>query len=129
MPLPLPDTAKRLLDAPTFVTVSTVNPDGGPQATVVWVKREGDDVLFSTVRGRRKERNLARDPRISLSFFDPANSYWYTELRGAVTVTEDGGPELIQELSQKYNGVAYTHDGPDDARVVVRLTPEKIVGR
>lgn len=129
MPVPLPDTAKRLLDAPTFVTVSTVNPDGGPQATVVWVKREGDDVLFSTVRGRRKERNLARDPRISLSFFDPANPYWYTEFRGAVTVTEDGGPELIQELSQKYNGVAYTDDGPDDARVVVRLTPEKIVGR
>ena len=129
MPVPLPETAKRLLDAPTFVTVSTVNPDGGPQATVVWVKREGDDVLFSTVRGRRKERNLARDPRISLSFFDPENPYWYTELRGAVTVTEDGGPELIQELSQKYNGVAYTHDGPDDTRVVVRLTPEKIVGR
>ena len=129
MPVPLPDTAKRLLDGATFVTVSTVNPDGSPQATVLWAKRDGDDVLLSTVRGRRKERNMARDPRISVSFFDPENPYWYTEIRGAVTMIEDGGPELIEELSQKYNGVSYTYDGPGDTRVVVRLTPDKVVGR
>ena len=67
MAVSLPDNAKRLLDAAPFVVISTLNPDGSPQASVVWAKRDGDDLLISTTRGRRKCRNLERDPRAMIA--------------------------------------------------------------
>jgi PPOX class probable F420-dependent enzyme len=129
MGVKLPELAKRLLDAQTFAVLSTVNPDGGPQSSVVWVKRDGDEILFSSIRGRRKTRNIERDPRVSLVVFDPANAYQYAEVRGTVSMTEEGGPELIQELSQKYTGGPYRHDKPEFVRVVFRITPTHVVGR
>jgi len=123
------DLAKRLIDASTFAIVSTVNPDGGPQSSVVWVKRDGDDVLFSTIRGRRKTRNMERDPRVSIALYDPADPYHYVEVRGPVSLTEDGGPELIEELSQKYDGAPFREGNPANVRVVVRVTPAKVISR
>lgn len=125
----LNDLAKRLIDASTFAIVSTVNPDGGPQSSVVWVKRDGDDVLFSTIRGRRKTRNMERDPRVSIALYDPADPYHYVEIRGTVSLTEVGGPELIEELSQKYDGVPFKEGNPANVRVVVRVTPAKVISR
>lgn len=125
----LSDRAKALLDSKAFAVVSTVQPDGSPQSSVVWVKRDGDDILFSTVEGRRKQLNLARDPRVSLLVNPPESPYEYFEARGEVTMTTEGGRELIDELAAKYRGVdKYTWDGPDDVRVVVRLTPRKVAG-
>src|SRR4051794_23273647 len=100
----LSELARRLVDAPTFVIVTTLNPDGGPQSSVVWIKRDGDDLIFSTVRGRQKARNLERDPRISVCLFDPAAPISYVEVRGTVALSEEGGRELIDELSHKYTG-------------------------
>jgi PPOX class probable F420-dependent enzyme len=125
----LPDNVRRLLDDKTFVVVSTINPDGSPQSTVLWVKRDGDDVIFSTVRGRKKTRNLERDPRASVCAFDPAQPYSYFTIDGEVTMVEEGGPELINELSLKYNGVPYTFDPPEAVRVVCRLTPRKVISQ
>lgn len=125
----LPDNVRRLLDDKTFVVVSTVNPDGSPQSTVLWVKRDGDDVIFSTVRGRKKTRNLERDPRASVCAFDPAQPYSYFTIDGEVIMVEDGGPELINELSLKYNGIPYTFDPPEAVRVVCRLTPRKVISQ
>jgi PPOX class probable F420-dependent enzyme len=125
----LDDLAKRLIDAKTFAVVSTVNPDGAPQSSVVWVKRDGDDVLFSTIRGRRKTRNMERDPRVSITLYDPADPYRYVEVRGTVSLTEEGGPELIQELSQKYDGTPFREGNPANVRVVVRVTPTKVIAR
>ncbi|MFE7531363.1 PPOX class F420-dependent oxidoreductase [Kitasatospora sp. NPDC057542] len=125
----LSDRAKALLDDKSFAVVSTIQPDGSPQSSVVWVKRDGGDILFSTVQGRRKHLNLARDPRVSLLVNPPDNPYEYLEARGEVSLTTEGGRELIDELAAKYRGVDnYTWDGPDDVRVVVRLTPRKVVG-
>ncbi len=129
MAVALTDLARRLLDGTTFAVVATVNPDGAPQSSVVWVKRDGDDVLFSTIRGRRKTRNMERDPRVSIMLYDPADPYRYVEVRGTVTLTEEGGPELIQELSRKYDGVPFTEGRPDNVRVVVRVTPTRMVDR
>lgn len=129
MTVALSELAKRLIDADTFATLATVNPDGAPQSSVVWVKRDGDDVVFSTIRGRRKTRNMQREPRVSLTLFDPADPYRYVEIRGEVTMTEQGGPELIQELSQRYTGKPFTEHDPGNVRVVCRLTPAKVFTR
>ncbi|MFD5557552.1 PPOX class F420-dependent oxidoreductase [Streptomyces sp. NPDC127068] len=129
----LSDDLKALLDGPVFITVATVQPDGSPQLSPVWVKRDGDDVLFSTTIGRRKEQNLRRDPRITVLLQPFDAPYTYAEIRGTAELTTEGGPELIDELSVKYTGKQYADFNPaaaDDAqRVVVRVTPRKVVGR
>jgi PPOX class probable F420-dependent enzyme len=61
---------RRLLDGRHFAVLATINPDGGPQTSAMWVGRDGDEVLFSTVAGRRKHRNLQRDPRASVTVID-----------------------------------------------------------
>lgn len=81
MPVEFNEDVRELLDGRNFATVATLNPDGGPQTSVVWVAREGDTVLFSTTAGRQKARNLTRDPRISLTVFDTANPYRTVEIR------------------------------------------------
>jgi len=101
----LPDKARAWLDEPVFVTLATVNADGSPQSTVHWVARDGDDILLSTVRGRRHARNLERDPRVSVMLIGPANPYAYLEVRGTATVTTEGGRELIDALSKKYRAI------------------------
>ncbi len=129
MTVPLPDGVRKLVDAPTFAVVSTINPDGTPQSTVIWVKRDGDDVLFSTVRGRRKTRNMERDPRVSVCAYDPEEPYSYFTVDGSVTLTEEGGDGLIDELSLKYEGRPYTSDAAGTVRVVCRLTPTRVIFR
>ncbi|WP_405643058.1 PPOX class F420-dependent oxidoreductase [Streptomyces uncialis] len=129
----LSEDLKALLDSPVFLTVATIQPDGSPQVSPVWVKRDGDDVLFSTTLDRRKERNLRRDPRVTV-VVQPADApYTYAEIRGTAQLTTEGGQELIDELSLKYTGKKYAEFNPgcvDDApRVVVRITPRKVVGR
>ncbi|MFF4186892.1 PPOX class F420-dependent oxidoreductase [Streptomyces sp. NPDC001691] len=128
----LSDKLKKMLDAPNFVNIATIQPDGSPQVSPVWVKRDGNDVLISTTVGRRKEKNLRRDPRVSvlLQLFD--SPYEYAEIRGTADLTTEGGQELIDELSMKYSGKKYREFNPDSVndapRVVVRITPRKIVG-
>ena len=130
MSTPLPELARSLLDQKSFATIATTNPDGQPQLSVVWAARDGDDVLVSTVRGRLKTRNLERDPRATVLLINPVNPYSYVEIRGAVTLTEQGGRELIDDLHEKYVGTRpYPNDGPDDVRVIVRLTATKVVVR
>ncbi|GAA1754393.1 PPOX class F420-dependent oxidoreductase [Luedemannella helvata] len=127
MGVTLPELATRLIDANVFVTLSTINPDGGPQSSVIWAKRDGDEILFSTILGRRKTLNMQRDPRVSLCFFDPANAYRYVEVRGTVSMTTEGGPELIEELSQRYDGRSFTESSPDNVRVVCRVRTTKVI--
>jgi PPOX class probable F420-dependent enzyme len=123
----LPEPVRALIDGTTFAVVSTINPDSSPQSTVIWVKRDGDDVLFSTIRGRKKTRNMERDPRISVCAYDPADPNYYFTVEGVVTLDEAGGVELINELSLKYDGVPFPAEGPERVRVVCRLTPAKVI--
>lgn len=122
----LPDPVRKLLDGTTFVVGTTINPDGSPQSTVLWAKRDGDDILFSTIRGRRKTRNMERDPRVSICGYDPADPYSYFTVTGTVTLVEEGGRELINELSLKYDGKPFTFNPPEQVRVVCRVTPDKV---
>jgi PPOX class probable F420-dependent enzyme len=123
----LTDTARRLLDAKTFATVATLNPDGSPQTSIVWVKRDGDDVLFTTTRQRRKGRNLMRDPRISLTVLDPEDPYTHVEIRGRAELTDDPDNALGNELSHKYLGVDAPEDPAWAERIVVRVVAERVV--
>jgi PPOX class probable F420-dependent enzyme len=124
----LPAMARRLFDAPTYAILSTVNDDGSPQSSPVWVRRAGDDLLLSTIRGRRKAANMARDPRVSLCAYDPADPFQYVEVRGTVGMVEEGGDELIDELSRAYTGKPWQHR-PAEVRLVVRVTATKVVER
>ncbi|MET8681934.1 PPOX class F420-dependent oxidoreductase [Streptomyces sp. NPDC004647] len=128
----LSDDLKKLLESPVFVTLATIQPDGTPQLSVVWAMHDGDDVLISTTIGRRKERNIRREPRVTV-LANPADApYTYAEIRGSGTLTTEGGQELINELSLKYTGKPYAEFNPasaeDAERVVVRITPRKVVG-
>jgi PPOX class probable F420-dependent enzyme len=125
--MPLTDLARRLLDANTFAILATLNPDGGPQSSVIWIKRDRDDVVFSTIRGRRKTRNMERDARVSICMYDPADAYVYTEIRGSVTMIEEGGRELINELSLRYDGEPFRVEPPEVVRVVCRVTPARVI--
>ena len=121
----LPDNVKSLLDAGTYVTLTTLKQDGTPHSTVMWADYDGEDIVFATVIGRLKEKHLRNDPRVAVSLFDPENPYSYTTINGTATLNIEGGKELIQQLSQKYRGQPYTWDeGTDNVRVVVRVTPE-----
>jgi PPOX class probable F420-dependent enzyme len=129
----LSDDLKKLIDdAPVFASVATVQPDGSPQLSVTWLTRDGDDLLVSTTLGRRKEQNLRRDPRITVLINPASAPYSYAEVRGEATVTTEGGQELINQLSLKYTGKDYAEFNPassqDTERVVVRITPRKVVG-
>lgn len=119
--------AKDLLDRPTFAAFATINPDGSPQLSTMWVTRDGDDVLLSTLAGRRKYNNIQRDNRVSLLLTDPDRGNSYAEIRGTATLDEAGGRELTEQLSQKYTGEPYEQEPPDKVRVVVRITPTKVI--
>jgi PPOX class probable F420-dependent enzyme len=117
----LPGELRDMLDAKAFAVLSTVNADGSPQSSVIWATYEGDEVIFSTILGRRKTRNMSRDPRVSLCVYDLANPYSYVEVRGTVAMTQEGGPELIERLSQAYDGRTFTESNPANVRVVCRV--------
>lgn len=132
MTVVLNDAVRKLLDDPVPAVLGTVNPDGSPQTSVVWVGRDGNDLLVSTAAGRRKERNVRRDSRVSLTVYDTADPLRYVEVRGVATVTEDIGRELAVRLAEQYEGPGagreYLELPPDVVRVVIRITPVRVAG-
>jgi PPOX class probable F420-dependent enzyme len=126
-------TARTIIDDTNSGVLATLNPDGSPQTSVVWVGRDGDDVLISSAAGRRKDLNLRLDPRASLTVIDQNDPQRYIEVRGLATVTEDLGRTLAVELAEKYEGSGagqeYLDLPPEVVRVVIRLTPVKVVVR
>ena len=128
MSMTLNDATLRLLDGKNYAVLATVNPDGSPQTSVIWVGRDGGDVLFSTVEGRVKHRNMVRDPRVSISVIDWVDPENYIELRGRVSMTPDVGRQLDTQLSWKYDGKDPGEDRPGAVRVVVRLVVDKVTG-
>ena len=126
-PVTFGDSVRALLDGKNFASVATLGPDGAPQNSVVWIRREGDTVLFSSTDGRQKVRNLRRDPRISLSVFDLANPYTSVEIRGTAEILPDEEKRLPRELSHKYLGIDPPAEKDDEVRVIIRVVPRKIV--
>jgi PPOX class probable F420-dependent enzyme len=124
--------ARKIIDAPNPAVLATVNPDGSPQTSVVWVGRDGDDLLISSAAGRRKDKNLARDPRVSVTVYDQADPLRYIEVRGLATVAEDPGRQLAVSLAEEYEGPGagqeYLELPPEVIRIVIRITPQRVLG-
>ncbi len=118
----------RLLDGRNYAVLATINPDGSPHTSAMWVGRDGDDLVFSTVEGRVKHRNMLRDPRVSVSVLDSADPENYVEFRGRVSMMPDPDRLLHIQLSHKYNGIDPGEDRPGAHRVIVRLVVAKTAG-
>jgi PPOX class probable F420-dependent enzyme len=133
MPVSLNDAVRKLLDDPNPAVLATINPDGSPQTSVIWVGRDGDELVISSAAGRRKDRNIRRDQRVSLSVYDQDDPEQYAEIRGTATVTEDIGRKLAVRLAEEYEGPgagqAFLDLPPEVVRVVIRITPQHIAGR
>ena len=118
----------RLLDGKNYAVLATVNADGSPQTSVVWVGRDGSNLLFSTIEGRVNHRNMVRDPRVSVTVIDSADPENYVELRGTVSMTPDVGRRIDTQLSRKYDGRDPGEDRPGAVRVVVRMDVNRATG-
>ena len=129
MPIALSQPTVRLMDGRNYAVLATVNADGSPQTSVVWIERDGADLLMSTIEGRKKHRNMVRDPRVSVTIIDSADPENYVELRGRVTMTPDIGRQVDTQLSWKYEGKDPAPDRPGAVRVVVRMVVDKVTGR
>ena len=128
MGIKLSEPAARLIDGRNYAVLATVNADGSPQTSVMWVGRDGDDLLFSTVEGRLKHRNMVRDPRVSVTVIDSADPEDYVELRGIASMAPDIGRRFDISLSWKYDGKDPGEDRPGAVRVVVRVEVLKAAG-
>jgi PPOX class probable F420-dependent enzyme len=121
----LTDEQARLLEEPNVATVGTVNPDGSPQLTIVWIDWDGEHVLFNTAAGRVKPRNLERDPRVSVLVADRADPYRWVAVRGLAELTSEGADEHIDKLARKYTGAGWQPKS-GERRLLVRLRPERV---
>jgi len=123
----LPDDIRSALDEKVFVHVATLNPDGSPQVSVVWMTRSGNTVLFSTAEGRIKPRNIANDPRVALSFSPPDDTATNIVMQGRVTKIAADGTWLIDELANKYLGHdSYQFAKPGEVRVNYEIEIDRI---
>jgi PPOX class probable F420-dependent enzyme len=126
----LPDGLLALLRAPSTCYIATLMKDGSPQLTQVWVDTDGEHIIVNSVDTHLKVRNLRRDPRVAVAISDPGRPGSYVQVRGrAIDITELGGPDHIEKLSQKYTGGGYAwYGGRDQVRVVITIEADKISG-
>ncbi|GAC1330562.1 MAG: PPOX class F420-dependent oxidoreductase [Candidatus Dormibacteria bacterium] len=118
----LTDKQRAVLKGKNFYTVSTVGKDGGPRSTTVWGDLDGDEIVVNTREGRSWVANLRRDPRVAVAVHDMADPYNQVSLVcRAVSITEEGGQEGINHLSEKFTGEANYKTPPGETRLAIRL--------
>lgn len=123
----IPDKFQDLFQKKAFASLATLMPDGRPQVTPVWCDFDGSHVIVNSAEGRMKDKNMRRDPRVSLAIVDPDNPYRYVEVRGTVVeVTKEGADQHIDKMAKKYLGQdKYPFRQPGEVRVLYRIRPEK----
>ncbi|MFN2189126.1 MAG: PPOX class F420-dependent oxidoreductase [Candidatus Promineifilaceae bacterium] len=130
----IPDTHRDLIDGPVLISFATIMPDGQPHLSVIWCNSDGEHVLINTARGRQKEKNIARDPRVTILAVDPNDPYRSIEIRGEVIeMSEEGGIEHIDELARIYTGdpgfygyLASAEQKHRETRVICRIRPKRV---
>jgi PPOX class probable F420-dependent enzyme len=131
----LPESARALLESGSLAHLVTLNRDGSPQVSCVWVGLEGDEIVSGHLRtGQQKLRNVVRDPRVALSIegteIQPPGLQQYLVVHGRARITEGGAPELLQRLAHVYLGPEVTFPPMDDPPPgqILRITPERLGG-
>ena len=127
----IPDNYKDLLSGKkAFASLATLMPDGTPQVTPVWFDWDGRNLIFNSARGRQKDKNVRRDPRVTMTIVDPENPYRYLEVRGRVTdITQEGATDHIDKMAKKYlDKDKYPFAQPGEVRVLYTVRPEKVQG-
>jgi PPOX class probable F420-dependent enzyme len=120
-------TARAIFAKKVLAHVATLEPDGSPQVTPVWVELDGDNIVINTALGRAKARNLASDPRVAVSLTDPDEPEDAICVRGTVVgFTTIGGDEVIDRLCMKYNDGARFDHRVGEIRVTVTIQPDRI---
>jgi PPOX class probable F420-dependent enzyme len=126
MPQAIPEKYRDLFQKRAFASLGTLMPDGRPQVTPVWVDFDGQYVIFNSAKGRQKDRNVRRDPRVAMAIVDPDNPYRYMEIRGKVAeITEQGADQHIDKMAKKYlDADKYPYRQPGEVRVMYKIRPE-----
>jgi PPOX class probable F420-dependent enzyme len=122
----IPQQYLDLFDKKAFAHLATLMADGRPQVTPVWCDFDGTSVRINSAKGRVKDRNMRRDPRVTLAIQDPDNPYRYLEIRGhVVEITEAGADAHIDSLAKKYLGVdKYPSRREGEIRVMYKIQPD-----
>jgi hypothetical protein len=121
----IPEKYRDLFQKRAFANLATLMPDSRPQVTPVWCDYDGEHIIFNSAKGRQKDKNVRRDPRVAMSIMDPENPYRYIEIRGRVVeITEDGASAHIDKMAKKYLGVdKYPYGQPGEVRVLYKVKP------
>lgn len=123
--VPIPEQFQDLFKKKAFAQLATLMPDGSPQVSPVWCDFDGRYILVNSAKGRLKDRNIRRDPRVALDLMDPDNPYRHLSIRGRVAeITEDGADQHIDKLAKKYLGAdRYPNRAPGEVRVLYKIEP------
>src|SRR5438105_2060711 len=124
----IPEAYSDLLKTKALAMLATIGPDGAPQVTPVWFDYDGQNIIFNTARGRQKDKNMQRTPKVALAIVDPANPYRYMQIRGTIVEsTEKGANDVINRLAKKYiDKDVYPWGKPDEVRITYKVRPEKV---
>jgi PPOX class probable F420-dependent enzyme len=121
---------KEMFRQPNIAHIATVEPDGTPHVTPVWVdvSDEDDLIVVNTAEGRRKVQNLRRNPRVAIDVTDRENPYDMVSVRGEVVeITPEGADEHIDSLAKKYLGKdKYPFRQPGEERLILKIRPEAV---
>ncbi|MEU7145170.1 PPOX class F420-dependent oxidoreductase [Nocardia sp. NPDC046473] len=128
MTIEIPEKVRDLLVRPIYASLGTTRPDGAPQVNPMWFVWDGEFIWFTHTNFRQKFKNLAHEPRVSISIYDPDNPYRYLEVRGVVDhIDDDQEGELYSSLSERYgNGPKVPPDAKD--RVAIAIRPTGLTG-
>lgn len=131
----IPAAARVVLESDAPAHLVTLNPDGTPQVSCVWIGVDGDEIVSAHLSGAQKKLgNVRRDPRVALSVegteLQPPGLKQYVVVHGRARITEGGAPELLQELAYRYlgPGVKFPPMPDPPPGFVLRITPERIGG-
>jgi PPOX class probable F420-dependent enzyme len=129
MEVKIPEQYQDLFQKKAFANIATIMADGSPQVTPVWCDYDGKHIRINTAKGRVKDKNMRRQPRVALAVMDPDNPYRYFGVRGRVAeITEQGADAHIDALAKKYLGKdTYPFRSPGEVRVIYKILPERIM--
>ena len=118
--------AIKILEGKNFASLATINSDGSPQVSVVWIDYKDNHILINTAKNRIKTNNMERDPRVSISVTDAQNPYYQITFKGIVkNISESNADDHIHSLAKKYLNQDKYPISDKEIRVIISIEPLK----